>query len=287
MEEMELLNYLSSIEGVSNLRTRESGGRKYVDFIFRNLIEVNVDSEIRFALINVNYKAKLFTNAKIKNAYVQWISKILNYDADTLNATSIVNVGDTHTFNFFLSEELLEKLPIVLNAFIDNFLPSIQPYVKNDFDKAITSNEFDDENEDNNSEKITVKEIYQLLSSIEGITDIGEKRESDNVEFSFLYQNHLQVSLSLEASAREWAYLVFYVEYQAKAFSISKINKKLNDWVLSIITPYDKQGFGALSPSAESYGFFISLYKEMLPALKELLEGFEKDFLPSIQEFLK
>lgn len=285
MEEMELLNYLSSIEGVSNLRTRESGGRKYVDFIFRNLIEVNVDSEIRFALINVNYKAKLFTNAKIKNTYVQWISKILNYDTDTLNATSIVNVGEAHTFNFFLSEELLEKLPIVLNAFIDNFLPTIQPYVKDDFEKLFNYDEPEDENVE--IKKISTKEIYEALSSIEGVSDISELRESDHIEFTFVYQNHLEMSLSLEFVAPGFVYLTFNVDCHAKPFSFSKINKKLEDWALNIVAPYDKSNLGIVSADASEYGYIISLSNEMLPALKELLEGFEKDFLPSIQEFLK
>ena len=283
MNEKELLDFISSIEGAANVKKENLGGKECITFIYQSIIKVDVPTDVSYALISINYKTKGFSNGKIKDAYVKWISSILDYNANVSSLISVVNVGDSHTFNMFLSEELLNKLPTVLKAFIDNFLPSIQPFVKDNFDMIINS----DENEENEgSDNISKKDIYKALSSI-GVSGVSEQRDSDGIVFSFTYLNSLQIEISLEFVAPGFTYLTFMVECHPKALSSSKINKKLSQWVYSIVKPYDKSNFGVLCAEASDFGYMVSLTKEMLPALKELLDGFEKDFLPSIKEFLK
>lgn len=284
MDEKELLYFVKEIENVSGAKIANFSGKKGVTFIYHDFIEVGVPIDINYALLTVTYKTKGFSNGKIKDAYVKWITSILSYDSNVSSLISIVNVGNTHIFNMFLSEDLLNKLPLVLRAFVDNFLPSIQDYVKDDFDKLIN---YEEKEEDEESDNIVSKDIYKLLSSIDGVNDIAERREDKSIIISFTYQGNLQAELSLESVAPDFAYLVILVECHPKALSLSKINKKFHEWVYKIIKPYDKSNLGIVYAEANEFGYMISLSKEMLPAVQELLDGFEKDFLPTVKDFLK
>lgn len=281
MNGYELLVFLSSIENAEGAKIIETPSRNGVECVYRGFVKVFVPRDISSAELGVTFDAKPFAGGKIKNAFAEFVSSVLGPDSSGF----VTSVGNSHIFTVFLSEETIETtLPSVLLGFIDHFLPAIQPYAKVDFNEILNG---DEHGENEEGEGISLKEIKQLLASIGGVGNITEERLTDQIDISFVYQNRLQANLCLRSDLLDVVYLSFGEGYRVKAFAAGKVSKELKKWAFPIITSYDKSDLGITAEADNSCGYWICLTKEALPAVKELLDGFEKDFIPSVKEYLK
>ena len=124
----ELCDYLSSIEGVSDIFQQKSrDGKDYLRFYYRETLQVNFHYVLGYVVFWIDFKAKPFTGGKIKKTYRQW----LKTSDDLKPFVFITKVGNSHGFSIPLSDETVEQLPELLSSFMNVFLPAIREYIKN------------------------------------------------------------------------------------------------------------------------------------------------------------
>ena len=85
-----------------------------------------------YVILNIGafFKPKLFTKKNIENAFIEFIQKFIEIPSDYLEFVYYTNVSDANRFTTIFDLELMDLLLPILDAFRNDYIPSISKYIK-------------------------------------------------------------------------------------------------------------------------------------------------------------